>query len=104
MGKNGGKPTDSIMTLEEALRRFKRTRSETGAETRAETASDSNVHHVDFSAKAEPEREGRATSDLTTAEDNASANVSAQRDDANAGMPANEDIVRSEERRVGKEC
>jgi len=93
MGKNGGKPTDSIMTLEEALRRFKRTRSETGAETGAETASDSNVRHVDFSAKAESESERRATSDLTTAEDNASANVSAQRDDANAGMPANEDIV-----------
>ena len=32
MGKNGGEPTDTILTLEEALSRFKRKRSGVGEE------------------------------------------------------------------------
>jgi PDZ domain/BON domain len=99
MGKNGGKPTDTILTLEEALKHFKRMRDEAGAESRAETASDSNVHHVDFSARAEPENEETTTGDFEPADDNPGASVSAQRDDlsagtpADAGMPADNDFV-----------
>jgi hypothetical protein len=90
MGKNGGgKPADTILTLEEALMRFKGQRGEAGAETRVEGGSESNVHHVDFSAAAKREGEGKATGYLD-AEDIAS--VSAQRDDANAEMSAS-DIV-----------
>jgi hypothetical protein len=88
MGKNGGKPTDTILTLEEALKHFKRKRDEAGVESRVETASDSNVHHVDFSARAEPESEETTTGDFKPADDNPSASVSAQRDDLSAGMPA----------------
>jgi ABC-type sugar transport system substrate-binding protein len=94
MGKNGGKPTDTILTLEEALKRFKRKRDEAGTESRAaETASDSNVHHVDFSARAEPQSEETTTRDFKPADDNLSASVSAQRDDLSAGMPADCDFV-----------
>jgi ABC-type sugar transport system substrate-binding protein len=93
MGKNGGKPTDTILTLEEALKRFKRKRDEAGAENRVETASDSNVHHVDFSARAEPQSEETTTRDFKPADDNLSASVSAQRDDLSAGMPADCDFV-----------
>jgi hypothetical protein len=91
MGKNGGgKPADTILTLEEALMRFKRQRGEAGAEARVEGGSESNVHHVDFSAAAQHEGEGKATGYLD-AEDIAS--VSDQRDDANAEMSADSDIV-----------
>lgn len=91
MGKNGGgKPADTILTLEEALMRFKGQRSEAGAEARVEGGSESKVNQVDFSAAAKREGEGKATGYLD-AEDIAS--VSAQRDDANAEMSANEDIV-----------
>ena len=94
MGKNGGKPTDTILTLEEALKRFKRKRDEAGTESRAaETASDSNVHHVDFSARAEPQSEETTTGDFKPVDDNLSASVSAQRDDLSAGMPADCDFV-----------
>jgi PDZ domain/BON domain len=90
MGKNGGgKPADTILTLEEALMRFKRQRGEAGAETRVEGGSESNVHHVDFSAAAKREGEGKATGYLD-AEDIAS--VSDQHDEANAEMSAS-DIV-----------
>ena len=91
MGKNGGgKPADTILTLEEALMRFKRRRGEAGAETRVEGGSESNVRHVDFSAAVEREGEGRATGYLET---DGSASVSAQRDEANAELSANEDFV-----------
>lgn len=92
MGKNGGgKPTDTILTLEEALMRFKRKRSEAGAQTRGATMSESNVHHVDFSGAVERESEGTAAGEIKP--EYASASVFAQRDEASAGMPANEDIV-----------
>jgi hypothetical protein len=94
MSKNGGgQPADTILTLEEALRRFKRKRGEAGGETRGETGSESNVHHVDFSTPAKREGEGTTRGDLNLADDSASASVSAQRDEANAAMPAGEDIV-----------
>jgi hypothetical protein len=42
MGKNGGgQPTDTILTLEEALMRFKHERSDAGAQTIGEGVSDS---------------------------------------------------------------
>ncbi len=91
MGKNGGgKPAEIILTLEEALMRFKRQRGEAGVETRVEGGSESNVHHVDFSAAAKREGEGKATGYLET-EDIAS--VSDQHDEPNAEMSASEDIV-----------
>src|SRR5271170_6968914 len=94
MSRNGGgQPTDTILTLEEALRRFKRKQSDAGGETRGETGSESNVRHVDFSTTAKREGERTTTSDLETADDSASASVSAQRDEANAAMAAGEDIV-----------
>jgi PDZ domain/BON domain len=94
MSKNGGgKPTDSFLTLEEALRRFKRKRSEAGTESMGETGADSNVHHVDFSATPTRESEGSTAGNPEPADDSESASVSAQRDEANAAMPAGEDIV-----------
>jgi hypothetical protein len=91
MGKNGGgKAADTILTLEEALMRFKGQRGEAGAETRVEGGSESNVHHVDFSAAVERTGEGKATGYLETADD--SASVSDQHDEANAEMSAS-DIV-----------
>src|SRR5271168_2068886 len=91
MGKNGGgKPADTILTLEEALMRFKRKRGEAGAETRVEGGSESNVHHVDFSATVKREGEGRATGYL---EANESSSGSSQRDEANEELSANEDFV-----------
>ena len=90
MGKNGGgKPADTILTLEEALMRFKGQRGEAGAEMRVDGGSESNVRHVDFSAAAKREGEGKATGYLE-AEDIAS--VSDQHDEANAEMSAS-DIV-----------
>jgi len=94
MGKNGGgKPTDTILTLEEALMRFKRKRDEVGAEIGVEAGSGSNVRHVHSSGTTEHEGEGRATASLEPAND--SASVSDQSDDsnANAGMSAGDDLV-----------
>src|SRR4029077_11240963 len=52
MGKNGGQPQDTILTLEEALKRFARKRVE-NAEARAASAEPSaagaKVHYADFS-------------------------------------------------------
>ncbi|MGB9382040.1 PDZ domain-containing protein [Candidatus Binatus sp.] len=91
MGKNGGgKPADIILTLEEALMRFKRRQGEVGARAVGESESASEVHHVDFSDAAEPQSEGRATSYLSAAD---SASVLAHHDEASAGMPASEEIV-----------
>jgi PDZ domain/BON domain len=91
MGKNGSsKPADTILTLEEALQRFKRKR-EAGAGNRVETASDANVRYADFSATVRRQSKATATSELKAPDDSASA--SAQRDEANAGMPASEDLV-----------
>lgn len=91
MGKNGGKPTDTILTLEEALRLFARKRSEGGAGTKDETAPASDVRYAGSSPTLKREGDGTAAGDLKPADDGASA--AAQRDEANAGMPAGEDIV-----------
>ena len=98
MGKNGGTSADTILTLEEALMRFKRKR-EAGAEAKGESGSEPGVQPADSSATAERASEGTteggletaAEGDLKTAED--SASVSAQRDEAIAGTPATLDIV-----------
>jgi len=89
MGNNGGKPTGTILTLEEALRRFARKRSEGGSETHDETAPGSNIRYADFSATVKREGEGTAGGDPKPADDSASA----QSDEANARMPAGEDII-----------
>jgi hypothetical protein len=95
MGKNGGgKATDSILTLEEALMRFKRKRDEAGAQAWGETGTESSVHHAGGSVTIERERgEDTAAGDLKQADD--SASVSDERDDsnANAEMSASGDLV-----------
>jgi hypothetical protein len=95
MGKNGdGQPTDTILTLEEALMRFKRERSDAGAQSLGEGVSDSNVQEVHSSGTVEHETErkvAKATSYLDPAEH--SASVSDQRDEANAEMSASDEIV-----------
>ena len=44
MGESGGKPDDTIVTLEEALKRFARKRIEDSAETKDAAVQDSKVH------------------------------------------------------------
>ncbi|MGH7926018.1 MAG: PDZ domain-containing protein [Candidatus Binatus sp.] len=72
MGKNGGESTGTSLTLEEALRSFKRKRDEVSSEVRGEG-------------------EETAASDLESADD--SANAFVQRDEANAGISASADLV-----------
>jgi hypothetical protein len=92
MGKNGGgQPTEAILTLEDALMRFKRKRDEAGEQTRSETVSEGNVHYINFSATVEHEHKAKATTYLESAFE--SASVSAQHDESNAGTPAEKDIV-----------
>lgn len=91
MGKNGGKAADSILTLEEALRRFARKRAQAGVETKEQAAPDTNVHYAGSSAKVEGEGDAPAGRGLKSADDGASA--SARRNAANARMPAGEEIV-----------
>jgi hypothetical protein len=100
MSKNGGgKPTDVILTLEEALMRFKRKRDEASASALGgETVSESSVHHAGGSSgigssSIEGESERTAAIGLEPAND--SASVSDERDDsnANAEMSASDDIV-----------
>lgn len=91
MGKNGGKPTGTILTLDEALRRFACKKSEGGAEVQDETAPGSNVGHADFSATVKRESGETAGGGLESEDESASA--SAQRDEASAGIPAGEDLV-----------
>jgi len=95
MGKNGGgQPTDTILTLEEALMRFKHERSDAGGQTIGEGVSDSNLQEVHSSGTVEQETEPRATK-ATSYLDPAdySASVSDQHDEANAEMSADDDIV-----------
>src|ERR1700676_2469996 len=94
MGKNGGDQPDTIFTLEEALMRFKRERSEAGAQSMGEGVSDSNLQEVHTSRAVEHETERRAakaTSYLDPADH--SASVSDQHDEANAEMSASDEIV-----------
>ncbi len=92
MGKNGGGQPDAILTLEEALMRFKRTRSDAGAQTTG--LSGLSVQDVASSSMVEREIEStatKATSYLDPAD--YSASVSDQHDGANAEMSADDDIV-----------
>ena len=59
MGKNGGEPRDTILTLEEALKRFARKRLE-NSETRGaavQASPGSKVRYADFSASTKQEQE-----------------------------------------------
>src|SRR5579863_1484289 len=94
MGKNRGGQPDPILTLEEALMRFTRTRSDAGAQTIGEGVSDSNLQEVRPFVITERETErkaAKATSYLDPADYTAS--VSDQHDEANAEMSASDDIV-----------
>jgi hypothetical protein len=57
MGESGGKPDDTILTLEEALNRFARKRIEDSAETKGAAVQDSKVHFADFSPSTKREEE-----------------------------------------------
>jgi hypothetical protein len=57
MGESGGKPDDTILTLEEALKRFARNRIENSAETQDAAVQDSNVRFADFSPSTKREEE-----------------------------------------------
>src|SRR5208337_1552338 len=93
MGKNGGEPTETILTLEEALSRFKRKRSGVGEEGMGEPVEGSSVHYAEVSTTVQPEGKvtAAATSELTAIE--ASANAPVQHDEASAEMSASEDFV-----------
>src|SRR3984957_16723194 len=92
MGKNGGgKPTEAILTLEEALMLFKRKKDEAGEQTRVETVFEGNVHYVNFSPTVEEEPKGKGEGYLESVFE--SASVSAQHDEPNAETLADEDIV-----------
>ena len=93
MGKNGGEPTDTVLTLEEALSRFKRKRGGVGEEGRGEPPEGSSVDYAVVSATVQPEGKvtAAATSELTAIE--VIANASAQHDEASAEMSASEDFV-----------
>ena len=55
MGESGGKPDDTIVTLEEALKRFARKRIEDSAETKDAAVQDSKVQFADFSPSTKRE-------------------------------------------------
>ena len=55
MGKNGGKPQDTILTLEEALKRFARKRIENSAEKKEGAVQSSKVRYADFSSSTKRE-------------------------------------------------
>ncbi len=57
MGKNGGQPHDTILTLEEALKRFARKRIENSAQTKDATVQGSKVTYADFSPSIKREQE-----------------------------------------------
>ena len=91
MGKNGGEPTDTVLTLEEALSRFKRERGGVGEESMGEPVAGSSDQDGDLSMTVQPEGEETAASEVKAAED--SANASVQRDEASAEMSASADFV-----------
>jgi len=56
MSKNGGEPHDNILTLEEALRRFKRAR-EIGPR-KSENSAESNIRYADFASRRDQVKSG----------------------------------------------
>src|SRR5277367_1098402 len=93
MGKNGGEPIDTILTLEEALSRFKRKRGGVGEESMGEPPEGSSVDDAVVSATVQPEGKATsgATSELTAIE--VIANACAQHDEAGAEISASQDFV-----------
>ena len=69
MGKNGGEPTDTVLTLEEALSRFKRKRSGVGEESRGEPPEGSSVDYAVVSATVQPEAQSDRGRDQRTYRD-----------------------------------
>jgi hypothetical protein len=94
MGKNGHQPHD-ILTLEEALIRFKRKRDEARAraQTNGKSHPESKVRYADFSASIKREGEEKSADSETKRADDVSANAPARRDDSNAGAPAADELV-----------
>ena len=90
MGKNGGKANDTILTLEEALIRFKRKR-ETGVEVPGEGLSASGIQLVNLDAPVADESRETEPMDLETVMANAS--ISAQREESAATMKSLDDVV-----------
>jgi len=90
MGKNGGRANDTILTLEEALVRFKR-RRETGHLPAGEGLSESGIQLVELAGSVAPESRGTTELDLDAALQ--LANTSAQRNEPNAGTTSADDVV-----------
>ena len=55
MGESGGQPDDTIVTLEEALKRFARMRIEDSEQRKDAAVQDSKVHFADFSLSTKRE-------------------------------------------------
>jgi PDZ domain/BON domain len=93
MGKNGGEPIDTVLTLEEALSRFKRKQGGVGEESKGEPPEVSSDDYAVVSATVQPEGKvtAAATSELTAIE--VIANACVQHDEASAEMSASEDFV-----------
>lgn len=97
MGKNSHQPNE-ILTLEEALIRFKRKRDEAraNAHTNGKSQPDSNVLYVSLSGTAKHQREETGKAETKQPVNIASASArsaSAQRNDTDAGAAAAEDVV-----------
>lgn len=90
MGKNGGKANDTILTLEEALVRFKR-RRETGHLPAGEGLSESGIQLVELAGTVT--RQSRGTTELDLDAAMKLASTSAQRNEATAGTGSADDIV-----------
>src|SRR5271155_2083403 len=92
MGKNGHQPKE-ILTLEEALIRFKRKRDEARAhaKTNGKASADSNIRYAEFSATVKHESDEAAAAEVKPADYDAS--TAALRDDASAGNPVGDDII-----------
>jgi osmotically-inducible protein OsmY len=92
MGKNGGKPNDTILTLEEALTRFKR-RRETGELSAGGGLSESGIQLVELAPVEAHASRGTTELDLEAAMAMASVSASAQRDEAAVGATPAGDVV-----------
>src|SRR5579863_6569255 len=75
MGKNGGKPQDTILTLEEALKRFVRKRVDPAENkdapvqgSQASSQTSSKVRYADFSGSSEREQENPEETAVAAAE------------------------------------
>jgi osmotically-inducible protein OsmY len=90
MGKNGGRANDTILTLEEALVRFKR-RRETGQLPAGEGLSESGIQLVELAGSVSRESRGTTELDLDAAMQLAS--TSAQRNEPTPGTTSAGDVV-----------